>query len=262
MEQADLLGVARLRHHPVVVPGPPLALRLALLEGVPFPGVRQAGQGAGEGRGQENQADPPVEGEEQGGDADQGDAVLSDLHQPVHDARRAVRGFLLRPVQGVEVPGILVVPEVDGDRLRVEQVGDVVRHRLGLGLRGPLPEGAAQGRRQGRAPGEKDPEQGLLERDGLVRRLESRRRRVDDPLHQVEDGQGKQALQQEQREVERGPPGGALPHEAHRPVQAQAFREGFPVGGSGDHGPGPTFTRRFSSVVSIASARAWATRQK
>ncbi len=102
------------------------------------------------------------------GHGGQRDRALAHLQQVGDDRGRAVGRLLLGPVQGVVVAGVLVVGQVDGHGLGMDQAVDIVRDGLALGVAGIAGKEMEDHGQERRPRQEADPKAGPAEGGGLA----------------------------------------------------------------------------------------------
>ncbi len=173
----------------------------------------------------DDRADPPLQREQQADHGDHGDEALAGAQQVVDDLRGARGRLVLGALQGVVVLGVLVVLEVDGDGLLVDEVADVVGDHLAHGLAGDGAERAQERRGEADERRQGDVEGGGAEGGGVVGLRDALRHRVDDELHQVDGEQRQDALDEGEGDGEDGPARGGAPHQPHRVDEVQGVAD-------------------------------------
>ena len=148
-------------------------------------------------------------------------SVLAHRDQIADDLRGPVRRLLLGAMQDVVVARVLVVLQVDGDRLLVDEVGDVVGDHLPLSFADQLRRRTRHDGDQSHHGGHGDEPEGLRQGGRLVGRRDTGGDLVDDELHEIELGQGKKTQEDGESDVGDRPPGRDAPHQTHRAPEMQ-----------------------------------------
>jgi len=167
-----------------------------------------------------------VQRQEQARHRDQRDPVLGDLHQPVDDAHRAVKRFLLGAMQPVVILRVLVVFQVHFDRLGVQDVVHVIGDRFGLSFVDQPGDGSRHGADQRHQPCQRDQGRHRAEPFARLAGLQVAGDAVEDQLQQDQRRQRQHALQGHQRRAGDGPQRPALPDDGDGRAQLQRPLEG------------------------------------
>jgi hypothetical protein len=101
----------------------------------------------------------------------------------------------------------------------------MIGDHLGLSFLDNLREGTAAGSKQSYGSGQEDEQGYFFEGIGFVGRQQASSNRIDDQLHQLKGDQGEQALDEDEPEIGDRPTWGALPDQAHGPLQVETVSD-------------------------------------
>ena len=154
--------------------------------------------------------------------ADHRETVARDLAQAVDDADRARRRLSLRAMELVEEQRVLVIGEIQRNRLRLDDALHVVGNQIGLDG-GDMPEhGLQQSAEQLNGERRRDQQEEIVDRalgrDAAARACQI----IDDELEQVERRERDRALQDHEDEARHRPDPRRGPHQPQRPIRTQA----------------------------------------
>ena len=207
---------------------------------------------AGSGAGDEGQGHPPAELDQHHRHGDEGEAVLQQAAEVFHQGDGAVARVDPGAVEAVVVLGGLVVGEVGGHRAVVDEAADVVGDQLTLGGADKAGERAQQlGEQQ--QPGHEQGEQqraadGVPSTAGVHRRHQA----VDQHLGEGDDGDGEDALDDEQDDPGDGPAAGGGPDQVEGAGEIGELGADF-IELGGDQGGGLGHGGRFGARGEVST---------
>ena len=148
-------------------------------------GIPQSHGDPGKDGNEQDDRDDPVEQKEQSRHCQQGDPVLADLHQAVHEVCGPVGGLPLGTMERVVILRAFVILQVHIDGLGVEHVAHVVRDGQGLRFADQPRDRAEECAGKGRGAHQDHEQQHLSKHGPFVGSHQPRGHRVHHELHEI-----------------------------------------------------------------------------
>ena len=164
-----------------------------------------------------------MQGEEQADEPQHFEAVLGELSQAAHDARRAKGRLFLGAVKRVEELGVLEVFQVHLGRLALHDAAHVILHALALAFGHEGGGGAGKGGQERHQSRQRDPKErvmpGLGARGAARRGGQSQVNRIHDGLEQKHAQHRQNRAQSHDHQRGHHPTRPAAPHQSHGAAQ-------------------------------------------